>query len=69
MLISRHLSALATLTFIGLTGTAGGAIAAGPSSQFDLNGDVVKPGVDTLSNLTALPATTETATYKAGGGR
>jgi hypothetical protein len=68
MLNSRHLSSLAALTFIGLTGVTGAAIAAGPSSQFDLNGDVVTPGVDTLSSLSALPATTETATYKAGGG-
>jgi hypothetical protein len=68
MLNTRHLSSLAALTFIGLTGVTGAAIAAGPSSQFDLKGDVVTPGVDTLSSLSALPATTETATYKAGGG-
>jgi len=68
MLNSRHLSSLAALTFIGLIGVTGAAVAAGPSSQFDLNGDVVTPGVDTLSSLSALPATTEIATYKAGGG-
>ena len=68
MLNTRYLSSLAALTFIGLTGVTGSAIAAGPSSQFDLNGDVVTPGFDTLSSLSALPATTETATYKAGGG-
>ena len=56
MLISRYFSALAALTFIGLTGMTGAAFAAGPSSQFDLNGDVGTPGVDTLSSLTALPA-------------
>ena len=48
MLNSRHLSSLAALTFIGLTGVTGAAIAAGPSSQFDLNGDVVTPGVYNL---------------------
>jgi hypothetical protein len=61
MLISRHLSALATLTFIGLTGMTGAAVAAGPSSQFDLNGDVGTPGVYDFSSLSALPATTESA--------
>ena len=67
MLISGHFNALAALTFIGLTGITGAAVAAGPSSQFDVNGDVGTPSVDTLSSLTALPAITETATYAAGG--
>jgi hypothetical protein len=67
MLISRQLNALAALTFIGLTGLTGAAIAAGPSSQFDLNGDVVTPGVYDFSSLSTLPATTETVTYSAGG--
>ena len=49
MLISGHLNALAALTFIGLTGITGAAVAAGPSSQFDVNGDVGTPSVDTLS--------------------
>jgi hypothetical protein len=51
MLIGRHLNALAALTIISLTGLTGSAVAAGPSSQFDLNGDVV----------------TEAVTYSAGG--
>jgi hypothetical protein len=67
MLISRNLSALATLTFIGLTGMTGAAVAAGPSSQFDVNGDVGMPGVYDFSSLSTLPATTETVTYSAGG--
>jgi hypothetical protein len=67
MLISRHLSALATLTLIGVTGMTGAAVAAGPSSQFDLNGDVGTPGVYDFSSLSALPATSESATYAAGG--
>ena len=67
MLISRQLNALAALTFIGLTGLTGAAVAAGPSSQFDLNGDVVTPGVYDFSSLSTLPATTETVTYSAGG--
>jgi DMSO/TMAO reductase YedYZ molybdopterin-dependent catalytic subunit len=67
MLNSRRLSSLAALTFIGLTGVTGAAIAAGPSSQFNLNGDVVTPGVYNYASLSALPATTQTVTYKAGG--
>jgi len=67
MLNSGHLSSLAALTFIGLTGMTGAAIAAGPSSQFDLNGNVVTPGVYNYASLAALPATTQTVTYKAGG--
>ena len=67
MLISRHLNALAALTFTGFTGLTGAAVAAGPSSQFDLNGDVGMPGVYDFSSLSALPATTETVTYSAGG--
>jgi hypothetical protein len=67
MLISRHLSALATLFVIGLTGLTGAAVAAGPSSQFDVNGDVGTPGVYDFSSLSALPATSETVTYGAGG--
>ena len=67
MLISRYFRALAALAVIGLAGMTGAAIAGGPSSQFDVNGDVGTPGVDTLSSLTALPAITETATYAAGG--
>jgi hypothetical protein len=69
MLISRHLSALATLTFIGVTGMAGVSVAAGPSSQFDVNGDVGTPGVYDFSSLSALPATSESATYAAGKAR
>jgi hypothetical protein len=67
MLTSRHLKSLAALTVIGLTGAAAPALAAGPSSQFDLNGDIGKPGVYDLFSLSALPATTQTVTYKAGG--
>ena len=66
MLISRHLNALAALTVIGLTGVTGAAIAAGPSSQFDLNGDVGTPGVYDSSSLSALPATSETVDVQGG---
>ncbi len=67
MLVSRHRNAFAALAFIGLTGMSGAALAAGPSSEFGLNGDVATPGVYTLPSLTALSVTTETANYKAGG--
>lgn len=43
-------------------GTGGGI-----SSQFKLVGDVSGPGTYTLSSLEALPATTLTASYLAGG--
>ena len=67
MLISRQLNAVTALTFISLTGLTGAAVAAAPSSQFDLNGDVVTPGVYDFSSLSTLPATTESVSYSAGG--
>jgi hypothetical protein len=67
MLINRHFNSLAALTLIGLAGMTGGAIAAGPSSQFDLNGDIGTPGVYNYASLSALPATSQTVTYQAGG--
>jgi hypothetical protein len=67
MLASRHRNALAALAFTGLAGMTGPAVAGGPSSQFDLNGDLATPVVETLSSLSALASTTETATYAAGG--
>jgi hypothetical protein len=66
-MLSRHLGALAALTVIGLTGLTSAAVAAAPSSQFDLNGDVVTPGVYDFSSLSTLPATTEPVTYSAAG--
>jgi hypothetical protein len=67
MLTSRQVNTLAVLTVIGLTGMTRAAVAAGPSSQLDLSGDVGAPGVYDYSSLSKLPATTETVTYKAGG--
>jgi hypothetical protein len=43
------------------------AIAGPVSSQFALNGAVVTPGVYDLAALSALPPTTQTVTYLAGG--
>lgn len=67
MQAGRHLNSLAALTAIGLVGMTGAAIAAGPSSQFDLDGDIGTAGVYDYASLSALPATTQTVTYKAGG--
>jgi DMSO/TMAO reductase YedYZ molybdopterin-dependent catalytic subunit len=67
MLVSGHRNAFAALAFLGLTGMTGAAVAAGPSSEFDLNGDIVTPGVYNYASLSKLPATTQTVTYKAGG--
>ena len=67
MLISRQLNGLAALTLISLTGLTGAAVAAAPSSQFDLNGDVVTPGVYDFSSLSTLLVTIESVTYSAGG--
>ena len=45
------------------------AAVAGPiSTQFTLNGSVVTPGTYDLAALSALPPTTQTVTYTAGGG-
>jgi hypothetical protein len=67
MLTFRHRNALAALTVCSVTGLTCAAVAATPSSQFDLNGDVVTPGLYNASSLSILPATTETVTYSAGG--
>ena len=64
---NRHINSLAALTVVGLVGMSGAAVAAGPSPEFDLNGDVGTPVVETLSSLSALPSTTEGVTYTAGG--
>jgi hypothetical protein len=67
MLVSRHLNSLVALTFIGLGGVTGAAVAAGPSPQFLLNGDIVTPGIYNYASLSALPPTTHAVTYIAGG--
>jgi hypothetical protein len=67
MLVSRHRNAFAALAFVGLTGVTGAAVAAGPSPEFDLNGDVGTPGVYNYDSLSKLPPTTQTVTYAAGG--
>jgi hypothetical protein len=64
---SRHLNPLAVLAFVGLTGMTSVAIAAGPSAQFDLDGDIVMPGVYNYASLSALPPTTQTVTYTSAG--
>jgi hypothetical protein len=56
-------SALLALSLIVASGEADAA----PSTQFTVFGDVAQPGTFDLSALQALPATTETATYLAGG--
>ena len=67
MLTSRRLNSFAALTLVGLSGMTGAAVAAGPSSEFDLNGHIGTPGVYDYASLSALPPTTQTVTYKAGG--
>lgn len=64
---SRHLKPLAVLTFVGLTGMTSVAIAAGPSTQLNLDGDVVTPGVYNYASLSALTATTQIVTYTSAG--
>jgi hypothetical protein len=63
----RHLNPLAVLAFVGLTGMTSVAIAAGPSTQFDLDGDIATPGVYNYASLSALPPTTQTVTYTSAG--
>ena len=67
MLICLHRNALAALIVFSVSGLAGAAVAAGTSSQFNLNGDVATPAVENFSSLSALPATTESTNYTAGG--
>jgi PEP-CTERM motif len=45
---------------------AGGSLAAGPSTQFEVGGAVVTPKTYALADLQALPAITQTATFLAG---
>ena len=61
----RYVSNLANLR-VG-TAPALPAEGGGTTTQFSLSGSVTNPGVYTLSSLEALPATTETVTYLAGG--
>ncbi len=55
------------LAAIGIVGATGAASAAGPSTQFLLDGYIGTPGVYDYSRLAALPATTPTVTYTAAG--
>jgi hypothetical protein len=64
---SRHLNSLAALTFVGIAAMATAAVAAGPSSQLDLNGEIGDPHVYNYASLPALPATTQTVTYTSAG--
>jgi DMSO/TMAO reductase YedYZ molybdopterin-dependent catalytic subunit len=61
----RYVSNIASLT-VGLAplvpGTGGGT-----SGSFSLSGNIANPASYTLSNLQLMSATTETATYSAGG--
>jgi hypothetical protein len=52
---------------MGLTGMTSVAIAAGPSTQFDLSGDIVTPSIYNYASLSALPPTTQTVTYTSAG--
>ncbi len=61
----RYVSNLASLE-VG-TAPALPAQGGGTTTQLDLSGGVKAPGIYTLSRLEALPATTETVTYLAGG--
>jgi hypothetical protein len=64
---SRHLNSLAALAFIGVAAMTSAAIAAGASSQLDLNGEIGDPGVYNYASRSALPATTQTVTYTSAG--
>jgi len=61
----RYVSNLASLA-VG-TAPSNPSRGGGTTTQFSLSGTIQNPGVFTLSNLEALPATTETVTYLAGG--
>jgi DMSO/TMAO reductase YedYZ molybdopterin-dependent catalytic subunit len=61
----RYVSNLANLQ-VG-TAPSNPSQSGGQTTQFELSGAVQNPGVFTLSSLQALPATSETMTYLAGG--
>jgi DMSO/TMAO reductase YedYZ molybdopterin-dependent catalytic subunit len=60
-------SVLGAILALGVLAEASPLHAAPISTQFDLSGAVGTPGTYNLSSLTALPATTETATFTSGG--
>lgn len=67
MATTRSISLGGALCF-GLIVTISGSAEAGPTTSFDVTGDVVAPVTYTLPTLQSLPPTTETVTYQTGGG-
>ena len=59
---------IASALTIGLLAVEGHRAHAAPTTEFSVIGDVAAPATYTLSNLSSLPATTETVTYQTGGG-
>jgi len=63
----RRIASLMGLSLIAAAGLSGTAVAGPISDKFALTGDVATPGIYDLASLEALPPTTLTASYLAGG--
>jgi protein involved in polysaccharide export with SLBB domain len=62
-----RIAVVLTLLLAAASGLSVTAAAASVSTQFTLDGAVVTPGTYDLATLSALPPTTQTVTYTAGG--
>src|SRR5262245_35529579 len=59
---------LSAFVGLGISALGAGPAAAVPTTEFIVTGDVVAPATYDLAALSALPATTETVTFKTGAG-
>jgi len=59
---------LAVIVSLGVAVLGAGPATAIPTTEFTVTGDVVAPATYDLTALSALPATTETVTFKTGAG-
>jgi DMSO/TMAO reductase YedYZ molybdopterin-dependent catalytic subunit len=66
-MLPARILALAGLSLIGVAGLDTASFAAPVSSQFTLDGAIATPGIYDYASLSALPAATQTVTYKAAG--
>ena len=63
-----HWLCLAAFVGLGISALGGGPATAVPTTEFTVTGDVTAPATYDLGELSALPATTETVTFKTGAG-
>jgi DMSO/TMAO reductase YedYZ molybdopterin-dependent catalytic subunit len=65
---SMHSFWLTAIVGLGISALAAGQAGAVPTTEFTVVGDVVAPATYDLAALSALPATTETVTFKTAAG-